>query len=236
MNRRLLSAVAIVAASLATLYAQQFREPTAAERAVVTRYRDIVHDVLRRFPDENWAETIDDDIPDDFAVVPKTPGPLAVSEIIQASYRMTPGSPLYEREIAPLARQLASMKDPAAMTRLASQRKMDHFTVQFGFNVPAVSISPGPPANAGFKVAGTTLAYRVDNYLFDRGTSVRLLLGGWRAATWVPGENAYRFKFRNNGPAVAIENIVVQLDGSPERIDELLQSAPWSRLADALTK
>jgi hypothetical protein len=234
-SRPVYLAVIVAAMSLATVRAQRFREPTAAERAVVQHYRDVVHDVLRQFPDANWTETIDYDIPDDFTVRPPVAAPLEVTDIIQASYQIAPGSPLYEREIAPLARQLAAMKDPAALARLASQRKVDRLTVQFESNVPVAEITPAPPRNADLHISGAALAFRVDSRV-DRGTSVKLLFGDWKTATWQAGDSVYRFKFKSPRPSAAIENVAVQMDGSPERIDELLRTASWQHLADALTK
>jgi hypothetical protein len=234
-TRRVYLAAVAAAVSLTTLRAQRFREPTPPERAVVRHYRDVIHEVLRQFPDANWAETIDYDIPDDFTVRPPIAAPLEISDFIQASYQIAPGSPLYERDIAPIARQLAAMKDPAAMARLASQRKVDRVTVQFESNVPVAEITPAPPGNADLHISGAAFAYRVDSQV-DRGTSVKLLFGDWKTATWQASENAYRFKFKNPRPSAAIENVAVQLDGSPDRINELLRAVSWPHLADALTK
>jgi hypothetical protein len=232
---RWIGVAVVLTMGFATVHAER-RAPSTAERAVLNHYRDTIREVLKQFADGNWAESVDYEIGDDVMVDTSAPGPLAITDLIQSSYKIKPDSALYARDIAPVARQLASMTDPTAMARLASQMKVDHFTVQVHFNVINAGVSPAPPGTPDLHAAGAAYAYRIDNYMFDKGTSVVLMFGDWKSATWRAGDGAYRFKFKNAGHAAAIENIVVQMDGSSERINELVRATPWQRVSEGLTK
>ena len=225
------------AAAGATLAAQEphLRPPTAAENAVLNHYRDVIHAVLDTFQSDDWDQSVDYDVEDDVFVSGDPDVPLDINEMMQRTYTVRPGSDLFEREFAPILNRLNSTQDINEMQALSKQLKMNKYSVEVHFNVLSVAVKPPPGGNPDLHIPGVALAYRVDNAKFDKGTSVVLLFGDWKSATWRPSDRMYRFHFKHAFRQPVIENVVIQLDGSPERIDELLHAVNWQRVNDALT-
>lgn len=234
MRRALPVSALIFLLSAALAFAQNLRPPTAAEQAALTHYRDVVHEVLDQFGNDDWEESVDYDIAEDVSVHDMAELPFDIDQMIQRSYSIRNGSKLYAQQIQPFAEKLENMHDPAEMAKLAAQMKMMHMSVEVHMNRYQVPVDPPPPANPDLHIPGAALAYRVNNYKFDKGTSVILLFGDWKSAAWRASDGWYGFKFKHSGHQPAIENIEVHLDGSPERINELLRTVKWQHLNDAL--
>lgn len=212
------------------------RPPTEAENATLSHYREVMHGVLDAFHSDDWDENVDYDVEDDVQVSNDRDVPLDIDELMQRTYTVRPGSPLFDRDFKPTYDKLTASHDPAEMAAIAKQLKMNRYSVEVHFNRLGVGVNPPPSANPDLHIPGAALAYRVSNYKFDKGTSVVLLFGDWNATMWRPSDKAYRYKFQHAFRQPAIENVVIQLDGSPERINEVLRTAPWQRVNEALTK
>ncbi len=212
--------------------AEGLRPPDPAERRVLSNYRDVLNKVLAQLANGDWQETVEFEITDEVMVSGDPDVPLDVNESIQRSYSVRRGSALYEREVAPFAERMTSSGDPAEMARIAKQMKMTRFSVQVHFNQPNVSLDP-PADRSELRVPGVAHAYRLKT---DRGTSVALLFGNWKTATWDAAQGWDHFHFKHAAHQPAIENAVIRLDGSPERIQELLHSVDWTAVNGALSE
>jgi hypothetical protein len=226
-----------LAALGAALTAQEphLRPPTPAENVVLNHYRDVMHSVLDTFQSDDWDQSVDFDVQDDVFVSNDPDVPLDINEMMQRTYTVRQDSALYQREFAPIVDKLNSTQDVNEMQALSKQLPMTKYSVEVHFNVLSEGVKPPPSANPDLHIPGTALAYRVENYKFDQGTSVVLLFGDWKSATWQPTNKWYRYRFQHAFRQPAIENVVIQLDGSPERIDELLRTVNWQAVNGAIT-
>jgi len=212
------------------------RDPNPQERQILMHYREVIGKVLDQFQSDDWDEKVDYEITDDVSVSGDPDVPLDVNEMIQRSYTIRPGSILYQMEVAPLAEKLSATTDPSEMARLAKQRKVTNLTVEVHFNHLCVGLDSAPAGGADLHVPGANAAYHVKPAKFGRGAAVVLLFGNWKAATWSAENGCDRFKFKHAAHQPAIENVVIQMDGSPERIDQLLKSVKWDAVNSVLTE
>ena len=135
-----------------------------------------------------------------------------------------------------MAEKLTATTDPNEMTRLARQMKVTKLSVEVHFDRANVDMDPPPSANPDLHVPGAALAYRLKPSKFEKGTSVVLLFGNWKTAVWNSEGGYEHYKFKHAAHQPAIENIVIQLDGSPERIDQLLHNVNWQLVNNARTE
>lgn len=212
------------------------RDPNAQEQKILMHYREVIGQVLDQFRSDDWEEKIEYEITDDVSVSGDPDVPLDVNELTQRSYNIRPGSALYQKEVASLAEKLTSTTDPNEMARLAKQRKVTNLTVEVHFNALCVGMDSAPAAASDLHIAGTAAAYHIKPTKFSRGAAVVLLFGNWKAASWNGDNGCDRFKFKHAAHQPVIENVVIQIDGSPERIDQLLKSVKWDEVNSALTE
>lgn len=233
-----LLALFLAAAAPAAIPAQEphLRPPTEAERAVLNHYRQVIREVLDTFQNDDWNQNVDFDVEDNVQVSDDRDVPLNIDELIQRTYTVRPGSTLFNRDFKPTMDRLTSTHDPTEMAAIAKQLKMNKYSVEVHFDVLSVGVKPPPETNADLHLPGVALAYRVNNYKFDKGASVVLLFGDWKSAVWRAQDKMYHYKFQHAFRQPVIENVVIQLDGSPERIEELLRGVRWQRVNDALTR
>ena len=212
------------------------RDPNPQERKVLMHYREVIGKVLDQFRSDDWDEKIDYEITDDVSVGGDPQVPLDINEMTQRSYNIRPGSALYQTEVASLAEKLTATTDPNEMARLAKQRKVTNLSVEVHFDVLCVGMDAAPTAASDLHIPGTAAAYHLKPAKFGRGAAVVLLFGNWKTAAWNAEIGCDRFKFKRAAHQPAIENVVIQIDGSPERIDQLLKSVKWDEVNDALTE
>jgi len=193
------------------------REPMAEERPVIAHYAEVMRAVVAQCANGDWQEdaALTFDVKDDVMVKGSPEGPFDISQQFAHTY---------VRRAAALA--------PAK----AGTHKLNRVSVEAQINMLKQPISPAPSHNEALRVQGVALAYRVKNYKYDSGTSVVLLFGQWKNARWKFSDSAYYYHFAHKGQAPVIENIVVQLDGSPERVAQLLKAVDWAKVNDALTQ
>jgi len=212
------------------------RDPNPQERQILMHYREVIGKLLDQFRSDDWDEKIDYEITDDVSVSGDPDVPLDINELIQRSYTIRPGSALYQKEVAPLAEKLTATTDPNEMARLAKQRKVTNLTTEVHFNRLCVGLDSVPAAGSDLHIPGTAMAYHVKPAKLGRGAAVVLMFGNWKTATWNADNSCARYKFKHAAHQPAIENVVIELDGSPERIDQLLKSVKWDDVNSALTE
>jgi hypothetical protein len=220
--------IAVTSLSITCAGAQTpLRAPTAEERAILTNYVKVLHTILDQIPDENWVlnEHHFFDV-DDQAEVSNDPDvPLDINESMTREYIIRPGSPLEAqriKELEPLvAKFQANPADPANSIALQKADRPTRIAVNVHFNRLGNPLDS--PAN--LKIAGPTAAYKSTGSHGEE--SVVLVYGNWKAGS--------RFHFRRPGRYPAIENIVIDMTGDPDRIEHLLQSVDWKSVNTALT-
>lgn len=220
--------VALTSLSIAPVAAQTpLRAPTAEERAILTNYVKVLHGILDQIPDENWVlnEHHFYDVDDQVEVSNDPDVPLDINESMTREYIIRPGSPLEAqriKELEPLvAKFQANPADPATSVALQKADKPTRITVNVHFNRLGNPLDS--PAN--LKISGPTAAYKSTNSHGEE--SVLLLYGNWKAGS--------RYRFRRPGRYPAIENIVIDITGEPDRINHLLQTVDWKSVNTALT-
>jgi len=212
------------------------RDPNPQERQILMHYREVIGKLLDQFRSDDWDEKIDYEITDDVSVSGDPDVPLDINELIQRSYTIRPGSALYQKEVAPLAEKLTATTDPNEMARLAKQWKVTNLTTEVHFNRLCVGLDSVPAAGSDLHIPGIAMAYHVKPAKLGRGAAVVLMFGNWKTATWNADNSCARYKFKHAAHQPAIENVVIELDGSPERIDQLLKSVKWDDVNSALTE
>jgi hypothetical protein len=211
------------------------RPPTSAEAAAIKHYTQVIHQVLDQIGGDDWDQTVDDDIEQNVLVSNDPYVPLNLDEMMQRTYTVRPGSDLFERDYAAIYNKLQSTHDLNELQELSKQVKFNRFTVEVHFDAQSQNVNPPPGKNAPLHVAGTAMAYRVNNYKYEKGESILLFFGGWTPALWRGSSEGYRYNFKHAFGDPAIENVVIQLDGAESGIEHALQTVNWRHVNDALT-
>jgi len=213
-----------------SLHAQSpLREPTPAEKKVLEQYVEVIHSVLDTFDSDDWDSRVDYDIDDNVLVSKGSDYPLDVDELIQRSYTVKNDSALYQREIAPFLAKMQQMS-PSEMAQQGKKLKLLRLEVLVHFNRRAAE--KDARVRTPLQVSGAAYTYMTEQSDDKRSQTVVLLFGDWKSAK--EGEDSIRFQFKHPPHTPVIENVVVQLQGSPDRIRELLKSADWKRVNEAL--
>ena len=227
---RLLGVCLTAAMFCAASYAQSpLREPTPAEKKVLEQYTNVIRPFLDSFESDDWDSNVDFDVDDNVLVSNANEYPLDVDELIQRSYTVKKDSPLYQREVAPFLAKMQQMS-PSEMAQAGKKLKMLRLEVQVHFNRAAAETDARTKAQ--LQVAGAAYSYVTEDSEDKRSQTVVVLFGDWKSAK--AQENGLTFHFKHPAHTPVIENIVVQLHGSPDRIRELLKSADWKSVNGAL--
>jgi hypothetical protein len=216
--------------------AQSMRPPTPEERTMLVHYRDALHSILDQIPNDDWVENenVRFDVDDDAEVSNDPDVPLDINETMTREYRIRPGSKLEQEQVArltPLMEKFkASPTDPAIGAEIQKAAIPNKLIVNVHFNRLSVSLDGPPVFLTDLRLPGTAMAFKSKA---DKASevSVVLLFGNWKTATWNGSSQWLRYHFRRPGRYAAIENIVVEMTGSPTRINELLKSVDW-KVAD----
>jgi len=214
----------------AALQAQSpLREPTPAEKKVLEQYTAVIHPFLDSFDSDDWDTAVDYDVDDNVMVSNGNQYPLDVDELIQRSYTVKNDSPLYQREVAPFLAKMQQMS-PTEMAEAGKKLKRLRLEVQVHFNRAAAENDA--KNRTQLQVPGAAYSYMTEESADKRSQTVVLLFGDWKTAK--AEENGLTFHFKHPPHTPVIENVVVQLQGSPDRIRELLKSADWKKVNSAL--
>jgi len=205
------------------------RDPTPAEKKVIEQYTNIIHPFLDTFDSDDWDTKVDFDVDDNVLVGQSNDYPLDVDELIQRSYTVKRDSPLYQREIAPFLAKMQQMS-PTEMAQAGKKLKMLRLEVQVHFNRAAAD--KDARTKPQLQIPGAAYSFMTEQSEDKRSQTVVLLFGDWKSAQ--QGGDDLKFHFKHPPHTPAVENIVVQLQGSPDRIRDLLHSADWKRVNQAL--
>ena len=205
------------------------REPTPAEKKVLDQYTNVIHPFLDTFDSDDWDTNVDFDVDDNVLVSKGNEYPLDVDELIQRSYTVKKDSPLYQREVAPFLAKMQQMS-PTEIAQAGKKLKMLRLEVQVHFNRAAAD--KDARTKPQLQVPGAAYSYMTEESEDKRSQTVVLLFGDWKSAQ--QGADDLKFRFKRPAHTPVIENIEVQLQGSPDRIRELLHSADWKRVNHAL--
>lgn len=223
--------VSLASLSIAPVAAQSMRAPTAQEQTILTNYVNVLHAILDKIPNENWVEDEHHrfDVDDQVEVSNDPDVPLDINESMTREYIIRPGSPLEAERIKILeplvAKFQANPTDPATTLALQKADRPTRITVNIHFNRLGTPLDYAPDSPADPKITGPAVAYKSTN---SRGEeSVVLLYGNWKAGS--------HYRFRRPGRYPAIENIVINITGDPDRINHLLQTVDWRSVNTALT-
>jgi hypothetical protein len=208
----------------------KLRKPSAAEQKVLAHYTDIIHSILDQLESDDWDTKTDWDIDEKVLVSEDPDVPLDVDELIQRSYTVKGGSPLYQREIAPFLEKMKHMT-PTEMALAAQKLKRLQLEVEVHFN--RAGVDADAKTSPQLQVPGAALSYQSDLSADKRSQTVIVIFGDWKSAQQHDDILRYHFKHAVHSPA--IENIEIKMEGSPDRIQELLHSVDWKRVNQALT-
>jgi len=207
----------------------QLRDPTPAEKKVVEQYTNVIHPFLDSFDSDDWDTKVDYDVDDNVLVSNGNEYPLDVDELIQRSYTVKKDSPLYQREVAPFLAKMGQMS-PTEMAQQGKKLKMLRLEVQVHFN--RAGAESDAKSRSQLQVPGAAYSYMTEESEDKRSQTVVLLFGNWKSAKVESQSLAFHFKHPPHTPVV--ENVIVQLQGSPDRIRELLRVADWKKVNEAL--
>lgn len=225
--------------ALAVAANAQLRDPDPKEKEVLAKYRTVVNEILDQFRSDDWDETVDYEVGDDVSVAPNADRPLDVNEMFQRSYNLRPGSQRYTSKILPSLQKLQETQNISEKQKLGKEiQKFMHLRVEVHFNVANVGdIEPPPSQNTDLKIAGAAFAYKTKNNVTNADSAAAILaFGNWQPVKWDAEHGWYHFHFVHLVNTPYIENVVVNLYGASDRIDELLHSIDWKRVNDALTR
>jgi len=228
-THRTLTCALILLLSAASHAQSPVRNPTPAERKVLEQYRDAIHDVLDSLDSDDWDTKTDYDVDDDVMVSIGNEYPLDIDELIQRSYTVRKDSPLYQREVAPFLAKMEQMS-PTEMAQAGKKLKMLRLEVQVHFNRAAADKEARMKPQ--LQVPGVAYSFQSEEAADKRTQTVVLLFGDWKSAQ--QGSDDLKFHFKHPPHTPVVENIVFQLQGSPDRIRELLRSVDWKRVNNAL--
>ncbi|HSS95641.1 MAG TPA: hypothetical protein VLK33_01350 [Terriglobales bacterium] len=213
------------------------RPPTAAEKQVLEKYETVINKTLDQFQSDDWDENVDYSVDENAAVGTNTGRPLDVDEMFQRTYRVRNGSERWNRVVGP---QMAKLQDEPDMSKkMAIGQALQALTsveVEVHFN-SAVSIDAPPTGNKGYmQVPGAAMAYHATTNPFNHGSAYVLLFGNWQAMKWDAGKTAYPFHFAHPQNTPFIENVVIQIYGADDRIQELLKKIDWNAVNAGITR
>jgi len=237
MRRQLPCLVLVLTFSTLLLAFADLRPPTAAEKQVLEKYENVINKTLDQFQSDDWDENVDYAVGDDVAVAANAGRPLDVDEMFQRTYRVRNGSDRWNRIVGP---QMEKMQAEPDMTKkVAIGQALQALTsveVEVHFN-SAVSIDAPPPGSKGyFQVPGAAMAYPATTNPFNHGSAYVLLFGNWQGTKWDAGKTAYPFHFVHPQNTAFIENVVIQIYGADDRIQELLKKIDWGAVNSGMTQ
>ena len=205
------------------------RDPTPAEKKVLEQYTTVIHQFLDSFDSDDWDTKVAYDVDENVQVSNGNEYPLDVDELIQRSYTVKKDSPLYQREVAPFLAKMGQMS-PTEMAQQGKKLKMLHLEVQVHFN--RAGAETDAKSRSQLQIPGAAYSYMTEENEDRRSQTVVLLFGDWKSAK--VGSQSLAFHFKHPPHTPVVENVIAQLQGSPDRIRELLRSADWKKVNDAL--
>jgi hypothetical protein len=227
----------LLMASVAGVAFADLRPPTTAEKQVLEKYEGVINKILDQFQSDDWDENVDHAVSEDASVAPNRGRPLDVDEMFQRTYRVRNGSDRWNRVVGPQMAKLQEEPDMARKMAIGQAlQALNAVEVEVHFN-SAVSIDAPPPGSKTYiQVPGTAMAYHATTNPFNHGSAYVLLFGNWQGAKWDADNTAYPFHFAHPQNTPFIENVVIQIYGADDRIQELLKKIDWNVVNTGLMK
>jgi len=234
--RRFLGYLTLVLLSTAPVFAK-LRPPTAAEKQVLLKYENAINKILDQFQSDDWDENVDYAISDDVVVATDAGHPLDVDQMFQRTYRVRNNSERWNRLVAP---QMTKMQEEPDMSKkMAIGQSLQALTaveVEVHFNWPDSVDAPPAGSKSYFQVPGAAMAYHATANPYTHGAAYVLLFGNWQGLKYSADHNAYQFHFAHPQNTPFIENIVIQIYGADDRIQELLKKIDWNTVNTGMTQ
>src|SRR5215831_1621043 len=240
--------LAVAAAGAA---AQSRRDPTPAEAQVLARFTGAIVSTVQPFADGNWqvrGGTLSEDAgQQSIAMHAKVPLDDCVGG--DRTWGVRENSPLFNTRILPLYERIKTLADTMTakygagqdasaerqeMARLNQQVKSSNeVTMDVCGNSPgiaAAALAPGQPS-----LLPSVAAHKVAPEVCGGGVGGCYVLayGDWKSARLNASRDRYDFHFAHPAGSPYLENIVIQLKGADDRIQEMLK-ADWARVGAAL--
>jgi hypothetical protein len=214
----------------------ELRKPTAAEQAVLQKYRDVINKVLDQFQSDDWDESVDFSVDDEVTVHTDSGRPLDVDELSQRTYRVRNGSARFNNLILPVLQKIEQEPDPFKKGEVAKPiQNLNSLQVEVHFNIESLGINPPPASNHDLHIPGTAMAYPVSDNALSHGSAYVLAFGNWKGLKWDADHGWYHFHFAHPQNTPYIENIEIRIFGADDRIQELFHAIDWNQVNAALT-
>lgn len=232
-----------------SVFAQTLRDPTPAEKAALDKVVHAVMPVLQPFADDDWILTdggADDQ--GDYVVQIKPDVVMGAAPFSDMTYTLRQESPLWIKEVKPLVDKLAdpantphNETEGAAYDKLADEiEAISEVIVQVHVNEAALYIKPAKGSKEDLKIPGCYFSFKpskdpVTNN--DLTNEYVLAFGNWKTFKEKNYSDIplYEFSFTHPNGSPYIENIVIILKGSTNRIKEMLPKIDWSKINQGLT-
>ena len=212
------------------------RPPTPAEQQVLAKYRGAIEKVLNQFRSSDWDENVDSAVDDDATVHPDAGCPLDIDELFQRTYRTHYNSERWNRLIMPTMTKVQAEPDPFKKGKLAkSIQDLMAVQIEVHFNVASIGDAP-PPHKASMQIPGAAMVYPTSANALSHGSAYVLAFGNWQDAKWDAANSGYHFNFVHPQNTPYIENIVIQIFGADDRIQQLLKTIDWNAVNEGMTR
>jgi hypothetical protein len=215
----------------------ELRPPTPAEQQTLQKYEAVINKILDQFQGDDWDENVDYSVGDDVSVGANPGCPLDVDQMFQRTYHVRNGSERWNRVVMPQMEKLQSESDMSKKMAIGKAlQALTSVEVEVHFN-SAVSIDAPPPGSKGyFQVPGAAMAYHATTNPFNHGSAYVLLFGNWQGLKWDADNSAYHFHYAHPQNTPFIENVVIQIYGADDRIQELLNKIDWNSVNAGITR
>jgi hypothetical protein len=228
-----ISALAIALLLCFSATAQSMRTPTAAEKTALMKVINPINQNFSLFLDNNWEETegFDETAMD---VPNSTRSQLRTGYLV--TLKMKEGSPLYKKLMEPVLRFMKENKNDSLQVAYAAWQKQSVIHIDIAVNDGVVALGSLPDKIQKLNFPGVAKAFIVaeDNNTPRRKGAFVLAFGHWENAKYNPGNDCYNFKYVHPPGTPFIENVVIEIYGNSERINEIVKQCDWSKVTAGL--
>lgn len=230
--------------------AQSNRQPNDAETIVINKVVNIIVPLIDGFQNNDWKkESGGADAPEDYSVQANPEIPINTAPFNEWHFTIKPGSDYYNKNIKPYYDKLNNgsldATDAKAMKDFQTEgnkiKSESNLYVEVHVNEVAIPVRPAKNSMTDLKIPSCYFAYKqpsdkligTDNNTPD---SYVLVFGDWSTARTRASFGDYGFKFIHPKETPYIENIVIIISGSNDRIKEILKTTDWQKMNEGLTK
>jgi hypothetical protein len=217
---------------------------------VLTRFIGAVGSTDSRYADENWqvrGGTYPEDASHESIAVHAT---IPLDDCVggDRTWTVRENSPLFKAKLLPLYERVKTLADAMASKYAAGQdasterRELERLNGQIkntnevsmdvcgnSPGIAAAALAPGQPS-----LLPAVAAHKVPSDVCGGAPACYVLaFGDWKSARLGGSRDRYDFHFAHPAGSPFLENIVIQLKGADDRIQEMLK-ADWARVAAAL--